>query len=88
LRRNFTYRVNKIFVDINKTSEQVSEGSNQVSYGSQALAQGATEQASTIEELSANSLVHSEIHFFKLGNFSFLCNFEKNSGIIRQIIYF
>lgn len=40
-------------LQIRETSDQVSSGSDQVSPGAQALAQGTTEQAASIQQLSA-----------------------------------
>lgn len=45
---------NEVLSDINKAAEQVSTGAVQVSHSSMALSQGATEQASTIEQLTAS----------------------------------
>lgn len=45
---------NEILGDMNLAAEQVSSGSRQVSDSSQALSQGSTEQASSIEELTAS----------------------------------
>ncbi len=45
---------NEVFTEINNAADQVSAGSNQVSDGSQALSQGTTEQASSIEQLTAS----------------------------------
>ncbi len=44
--------MNQILAEINNTAEEVANGSNQVSAGNQTIAQGATEQASSIEELT------------------------------------
>jgi methyl-accepting chemotaxis protein len=46
--------LNKMFGEIDQASEQVSLGANQISDASQSLAQGSTEQAATVEELSAS----------------------------------
>jgi Methyl-accepting chemotaxis protein len=46
--------ISDVLRNINIAAEQVSTGSSQVSGSSQALSQGATEQASSIEELSAS----------------------------------
>ena len=46
--------ISGVLTNINLAAEQVSIGSNQVSNSSQALSQGATEQASSIEQLSAS----------------------------------
>lgn len=48
-----TMKVNNILSDINAASDQVATGSKQVSDTSVMLAQGATEQASSIQQLSA-----------------------------------
>lgn len=45
---------NEVFGDINNAADQVASGSIQVSDGSQALSQGATEQASSVEELTTS----------------------------------
>ena len=45
---------NEVFGDINSASDQVASGSRQVSDGSQALSQGATEQASSVEQLTVS----------------------------------
>lgn len=45
---------NEILGDMNLAAEQVASGSRQVSDSSQALSQGSTEQASSIEELTAS----------------------------------
>lgn len=45
--------LNRLLGEIRIAAEQVNLGANQVSDGSQALAQGATEQASSIQELTA-----------------------------------
>lgn len=45
--------LNEVMGDINIAAEQVNVGANQVSDSSQALAQGSTEQASSIQELTA-----------------------------------
>ena len=45
---------NQVLSDINNASDQVAAGSRQVSDGSQALSQGATEQAGSIEQLTAS----------------------------------
>ncbi|HEX2985603.1 MAG TPA: methyl-accepting chemotaxis protein [Caproiciproducens sp.] len=46
--------LNDIFAEIRIAAEQVATGSSQVSDSSQSLSQGATEQASSIEQLSAS----------------------------------
>ena len=46
--------LNTVLSDINTAAEQVAGGTKQVSDGSQAISQGATEQASSIEELTAS----------------------------------
>lgn len=50
---DMTMKVNNILSDINAASDQVATGSKQVSDTSVMLAQGATEQASSIQQLSA-----------------------------------
>lgn len=44
---------NELLYDIQNTAEQVASGSRQVSDSAQALSQGSTEQASSVEELTA-----------------------------------
>ncbi|WP_124066144.1 methyl-accepting chemotaxis protein [Clostridium sp. E02] len=51
--QNIKYNLSNTLTEIDQASEQVSTGASQVSSASQALSQGATEQASSIEELSA-----------------------------------
>jgi methyl-accepting chemotaxis protein len=46
--------LNRMFGEIHEASEQVSLGANQISDASQSLAEGSTEQAATVEELSAS----------------------------------
>jgi methyl-accepting chemotaxis protein len=46
--------LNAVLSDINTAAEQVAAGTRQVSGGSQAISQGATEQAASIEELTAS----------------------------------
>ncbi|WP_052307074.1 methyl-accepting chemotaxis protein [Acetobacterium woodii] len=46
--------LNDVMGDINTAAEQVNAGANQVSDSSQILAQGSTEQASSIQELTAS----------------------------------
>lgn len=46
--------LNNVMGEISHASDQVASGSRQVSEGSQALSQGATEQASSIEQLTAS----------------------------------
>nr|WP_320026194.1 methyl-accepting chemotaxis protein [uncultured Acetobacterium sp.] len=48
------HSLNEVMGDINIAAEQVNGGANQVSDSSQALAQGSTEQASSIQELTAS----------------------------------
>ncbi|WP_059042515.1 methyl-accepting chemotaxis protein [Paenibacillus rubinfantis] len=52
--RKMTDNLNEVMTHIQAASEQVASGSKQVSDVSVALAQGATEQASSIEQLSAS----------------------------------
>ncbi|MFZ2540011.1 MAG: methyl-accepting chemotaxis protein [Oscillospiraceae bacterium] len=52
--------LNHTMIEIKDSSEQVSGGSDQVACSSQALSQGATEQASSLEELSATIMEISE----------------------------
>ncbi|HWR19971.1 MAG TPA: methyl-accepting chemotaxis protein, partial [Clostridia bacterium] len=51
---NILVSLNSVLDDINTASEQVAAGTRQVSDGSQAISQGATEQAASIEELTAS----------------------------------
>lgn len=46
--------MNRIFHEIRQAADQVASGSQQVATGAQGLSQGATEQAGTIEQLSAS----------------------------------
>jgi methyl-accepting chemotaxis protein len=47
--------LNAIFAEINSASAQVSAGSQQIASGAQTLAQGSTEQAATVQQLSASA---------------------------------
>lgn len=49
---NIIVSLNNVLSNINTAAEQVASGSRQVSDGNQAISQGATEQASSIEELT------------------------------------
>ncbi len=51
---NILATLSQVMGDIGNASDQVASGSRQVSVGSQALSQGSTEQASTVEELTAS----------------------------------
>jgi len=51
---NIIQALNEVLGEINNAAEQVAAGSKQVSDSSQALSQGSTEQASSIEELTAS----------------------------------
>ena len=51
--------LSSVLSQINQAAEQVNIGSEQVSSGSQALSQGSTEQAASIEELSATFVAFS-----------------------------
>lgn len=51
--RSFLSNLNKTIYQIGVASDQVASGSDQVASAAQALSQGATEQASSIQELSA-----------------------------------
>ena len=51
---------NKLLLEMNRAAEQVAAGARQVSDGSQSLSQGATEQASSIEQLTASMMAISE----------------------------
>lgn len=46
--------LNRVFHEIRQAADQVASGSQQVATGAQGLSQGATEQAGTIEQLSAS----------------------------------
>jgi methyl-accepting chemotaxis protein len=46
--------LNSMFGEVQNASDQVSLGANQISDASQSLAEGSTEQAATVEELSAS----------------------------------
>jgi methyl-accepting chemotaxis protein len=46
--------LNSMFGEVRQAAEQVSLGANQISDASQSLAEGSTEQAATVEELSAS----------------------------------
>ena len=50
---NLQQKMNSMIAGVKRSVEQVSAGAEQVANGSQALAQGATEQASAVEQLSA-----------------------------------
>ena len=52
--------LNDMFSEINTASAQVSGGSQQIAEGAQALARGSTEQAATVEQLSASAAEISE----------------------------
>ncbi|MCL2579919.1 MAG: methyl-accepting chemotaxis protein [Oscillospiraceae bacterium] len=52
--------LSEMFADINDASGRVSEGSSQIADGAQTLAQGSTEQAATIQQLSASAVEISE----------------------------
>ena len=51
--RSFLHNLNETIYQIGVASDQVASGSDQVASAAQALSQGATEQASSIQELSA-----------------------------------
>ncbi|MDF3000079.1 MAG: methyl-accepting chemotaxis sensory transducer [Bacillota bacterium] len=51
---NIVTSLSEVMRDIGQASEQVASGARQVSDGSQTLSQGATEQASSIQELTAS----------------------------------
>ena len=51
---NILASLNLVFLNINQASDQVAEGSKQVANGSQILSQGASEQASSVEQLTAS----------------------------------
>lgn len=48
------YRFNEVLGEINVSSDQVASASRQVAQSSQALSQGSTEQASSVEEITAS----------------------------------
>jgi methyl-accepting chemotaxis protein len=52
--------LNEVLYEINIAADQVAEGTVQVSAGNQAVSQGASEQASSIEELTASVTMISE----------------------------
>ncbi|SHH96830.1 methyl-accepting chemotaxis protein [Clostridium grantii] len=52
--KKMTDKLNEVMTSINLSSDQVLIGANQLSNSSMALSQGATEQASSIEELTAS----------------------------------
>ncbi len=51
---NISVSLSQALSEINEAAEQVASGAKQVSDASQALSQGSTEQASTVEELTAS----------------------------------
>jgi methyl-accepting chemotaxis protein len=51
---NISISLSQILGEINQAADQVASGAKQVSDASQALSQGSTEQASTLEELTAS----------------------------------
>ena len=51
---NISISLSQILGEINQAADQVASGARQVSDASQALSQGSTEQASTLEELTAS----------------------------------
>lgn len=51
---NILVTLSQVMGDINTSAEQVASGSRQVSVGSQSLSQGSTEQASTVQQLTAS----------------------------------
>jgi methyl-accepting chemotaxis protein len=51
---NIILTLNQVLGDISDSAEQVASGARQVSDGSQALSQGSTEQASSIQQLTAS----------------------------------
>lgn len=46
-------KLNDTLLQINQSADQVAQGSEQVSFGAQALSQGSTQQAASVEELTA-----------------------------------
>ncbi|MGN0687794.1 MAG: methyl-accepting chemotaxis protein [Oscillospiraceae bacterium] len=59
--RRFVDNMSHTIAQIGEASDQVAAGSDQVSGAAQALSQGATEQASSIEELSATIMVINDM---------------------------
>ncbi len=60
---HITNAMNELLLDISLAADQVAAGSGQVSQGNQAISQGATQQASSIEELTASlNLVAEQTH--------------------------
>ncbi len=57
---DISHNLSSTITEINTVANQVSAGSEQVSDGAQALSQGATEQASSVEKLSATLLEISQ----------------------------
>lgn len=51
---HMTHNINEVLVNISASADQVTSGSTQVAETGMVLSQGATEQASTIEELTAS----------------------------------
>lgn len=51
---HMTHNINEVMLNISASADQVASGSTQVSETGMVLSQGATEQASTIEELTAS----------------------------------
>ncbi len=52
---NMIDNLNEILSEVNSASEQVAAGAGQISAASQSLSQGASEQASSVEQISATS---------------------------------
>ena len=52
--QNMVKSLNKVVVDLYSASDQVAAGASQVSDSSQSLSQGATEQASSLEEITSS----------------------------------
>ncbi|MBE6902829.1 MAG: HAMP domain-containing protein, partial [Ruminococcaceae bacterium] len=59
--RKFVKNMNSTISQIGTASDQVAAGSDQVASAAQALSQGATEQASSVEELSATIVMINEM---------------------------
>lgn len=59
--RKFVKNMNNTISQISVASDQVASGSDQVASAAQALSQGATEQASSVEELSATIMVINDM---------------------------
>ncbi|MDR1703563.1 MAG: methyl-accepting chemotaxis protein, partial [Clostridiales bacterium] len=65
---NIIITLNKVIGEMNSASEQVAAGAKQISDSSMTLAQGATEQASSVEELTATVLAVNDQTQFNAEN--------------------